>query len=389
MSLRIAIGNYAHDSTIETPDELLNRYHALTGWADCLVRGGAEVRVFQNFRFDADREWHSIPFQFVRDANRFSGKPFYIAPRLNAAIQLSNSDVVHINGLRLALPASRLKCRMDRAAFVVQDHAGTPPRNLILKRLLRNALAKMDAVTFTMRRQADPWIQAGVLQHHANIIEVMSCSSELRPIEREAARARTGLSGEPLCLWVGRLDSNKDPLTLLAAFADAAQNTPTARLAMIYTDCPLIDEARRRVAEDSRLRSRVEFHGSRPRSDMAAYYSSADLFLLGSHHEGSGYALTEALSCGLWPVVTDIPSFRQITGTFRVGHAFCPGDPESARFALSEALASWTLGRRSEVLADFENRMSPSAVGKAAVRFYRDLWEQKTGAHRARHPRRV
>ena len=34
---------------------------------------------------------------------------------------------------------------------------------------------------------------------------------------------------------------------------------------------------------------------------------AADIFTLGSHREGSGYALTEALACGLPPVVTDIP----------------------------------------------------------------------------------
>src|SRR5438876_111648 len=46
---------------------------------------------------------------------------------------------------------------------------------------------------------------------------------------------------------------------------------------------------------------------------LAAFYSAADLFVLGSHDEGSGYAVLEACACGASPVVTDIPSFRRMT----------------------------------------------------------------------------
>ena len=44
---------------------------------------------------------------------------------------------------------------------------------------------------------------------------------------------------------------------------------------------------------------------------------AADLFVLGSHREGSGYSLIEALACGLPPVVTDIHAFRTLTGCGR------------------------------------------------------------------------
>ena len=47
---------------------------------------------------------------------------------------------------------------------------------------------------------------------------------------------------------------------------------------------------------------------------MPNYYGAADVFVSGSHSEGSGYALIEAMSAGVVPVVTDIPSFRAIAG---------------------------------------------------------------------------
>ena len=48
------------------------------------------------------------------------------------------------------------------------------------------------------------------------------------------------------------------------------------------------------------------------------------MFVSGSHSEGSGYALIEAMSAGVVPVVTDIPSFRAIAGD--CGARWPPGD---------------------------------------------------------------
>jgi glycosyltransferase involved in cell wall biosynthesis len=152
---------------------------------------------------------------------------------------------------------------------------------------------------------------------------------------------------------------------------------------MVYTDCPLLEAVQRRIGEDGRLVGRVEMIGRKERRELPAIYSSADLFLLGSHHEGSGYALTEALSCGLWPVVSDIPSFRRITGDFSVGHAFRPGMAGEASTALADALLAWKPTTRDEVLCDFEERMSPRAVGRAAVEAYREILEIKRVARRA------
>ena len=53
---------------------------------------------------------------------------------------------------------------------------------------------------------------------------------------------------------------------------------------------------------------------------------AADVFVLGSHREGSGYSLIEALACGLPPVVTDIPSFRSLTAAGAVGALWPCGD---------------------------------------------------------------
>ena len=79
---------------------------------------------------------------------------------------------------------------------------------------------------------------------------------------------------------------------------------------------------------------------------------AADLFVLGSHREGSGYSLIEALACGLPPVVTDIPSFRSLTGGGAVGKLWPCDDPR----ALCEALvgARFDPATRAAVRAHFD-----------------------------------
>ena len=64
-------------------------------------------------------------------------------------------------------------------------------------------------------------------------------------------------------------------------------------------------------------------------SELGACYNTADYFISGSHKEGSGYALIEAMSCGCIPIVTNIPSFKKITRDGTFGFLFEPGNPES------------------------------------------------------------
>jgi glycosyltransferase involved in cell wall biosynthesis len=120
----------------------------------------------------------------------------------------------------------------------------------------------------------------------------MEASTPLRPVARQAARQETGLRGSPAVLWVGRLNANKDPLTVLDGFERSVERLPHATLTMIYSTEELLAPVRRRVESAPALSARVHLVGTVPRDRMPMYFSAADLYVGGSHHEGSGYALT-------------------------------------------------------------------------------------------------
>jgi glycosyltransferase involved in cell wall biosynthesis len=68
------------------------------------------------------------------------------------------------------------------------------------------------------------------------------------------------------------------------------------------------------VRASPQLRERVTLLGAKPRAEMELYYRAADLYVQTSRREGSGYALLEAMACGVAPIVSSIPAARRIIG---------------------------------------------------------------------------
>src|SRR5439155_20626754 len=108
-----------------------------------------------------------------------------------------------------------------RVPVLVQDHggihAGSPGFRRRRWRLLhRLGLRAADGFLFSTAAQAEPWKRAGIIGPRQIVHEVMEASTDLADQPTVAGGAR--LPGRPALLWVGRLDANKDPLTILDGF---------------------------------------------------------------------------------------------------------------------------------------------------------------------------
>src|SRR5262245_1021875 len=101
--------------------------------------------------------------------------------------------------------------------MVMQDHGGGIPGRLLGARRMMTwgLLRAADALLFSTIEQANAWRQAGLLPPEPRVHEVMETSTSLRAISHDAARRITDLRGAPALLWVGRLNANKDPLTII------------------------------------------------------------------------------------------------------------------------------------------------------------------------------
>ena len=115
--------------------------------------------------------------------------------------------------------------------------------------------------------------------------------------------------------------------------------------------------------------------GQVPHDQIEAYYHSADYFVLGSHYEGSGYALAEAMACGLPPIVTDIPSFRMMTGRGQVGMLWPVGDAPALAAALRQATTHPAAPGSTRLL--FEQSLSYPAIARRALAAYQAISAQR------------
>lgn len=377
--MRIVQLNLAADPTLNGPDALLASYHTLTGWSDALASTGATVHVVQRFSSDATRTRDGVLYEFVADGPLGTPPPWAICPRVADAVLRATPDVIHMNGLMFPgmIRVLRREAGM-RVPIVLQDHSGALPRRT--PRPLTNvravrwrlALQQADACLFTARQLAERWHSFG-LPKTMRTFEVLEASTSLRPIGRHDGQTRTGLHGRPSILWVGRLDRNKDPWTILSGLESALPELAHARVWMIAPAGGLREEVSRHIDASPTLRGRVTIIGPFPHDQMAAYYSSADLFISGSHHEGSGYALIEALACGVVPCVTDIPSFRAIAGG--CGKLWPPGDAAGFASSLRQLGSGDLVRERGAVRRRFEEELSWPAIGRQAVEAYGQVIE--------------
>jgi glycosyltransferase involved in cell wall biosynthesis len=367
-ALSVAQVNFAFDNELTDPDQLLHRYRTLTGWSDALHRAGiGSAVVVQRFHRDARLERDEVTYLFRRSA-------------IPAAVAACRPDIVHVNGLSFPTHTWRLRRALDGScAVVVQNHADGGPvgRAPLFRARGRATRSAVDGFLFAADEHAAWWRRAGFIAPRQPVYQVMEASTRLTPLPRALARAESGLSGSPAVLWVGRLNANKDPLTVLSGFERALDHLPSATLTMVYSEEEILAGVRFRVEQSAALADHVRLVGAVPHDRMAAFYSAADLFVAGSHHEGSGYALMEALACGAAPVVTDIPTFRLLTGGGSLGALWTPGDANDCARALIAAGRKDLTAERTRVLDHFVRELSWDVVGRRAVEIYLQVVEAR------------
>lgn len=349
------------DSQGREPEKLLEDWPTLVDVAEAAQQGGMQVSVVQACRRVHELHRNGVRYRFFADESD--------APALIGSLE---PDVIHVHGLHFPREVLRLAAHLPNVPILLQDHASRPPR-VWHRPLHRRAFAAAAGVAFCARQQSWPFQADGLIGEQTPIHVIAESTSRFAPGPRDAARARTGLEGDPCLLWVGHLSANKDPLTVLDGVSRAVEALPSLTLWCCFGQAPLGKAVARRIERDERLRRRVHLLGRRPHGEIESLMQAADVFVSGSHREGSGYALIEALACGLPPLVTDIPSFRALTGDGAVARLWWCGDPQSLADELLGIAAETGPAQRARIRAHFERELSLAALGRRLAETYRDL----------------
>jgi glycosyltransferase involved in cell wall biosynthesis len=365
--MHVVYVGYGYDARLRCEAELLQCCPTIPAFAAALTAAGSTVTVMQRFSRDASMQIAGASMRFRRD--RLPARLRWQIPwrfhRSICELAASASDaVIHVNGLIFPAQIYALRKQLPSSIPIVVQHHAERPCFGLKRALQRCGLRAADAFFFTSSTLAEVWVANGVLSPRQHVYEVMESPVTIGSCNGTARRLR----GSPVFLWVGRLNPGKDPLAVLAAFEHAVRQVSSARLYMIYAGGDLLEAVRERVVTSEALRSSVKLIGEVPHNDLSSFYASSDFFLSGSHYEGSGYALAEAMAHAVVPILPRIASFSAMANN--AARFWSPGDASDCARALMDAMAEPVGLQRERVRTQYREFLSSEAIARRAMAAY-------------------
>jgi glycosyltransferase involved in cell wall biosynthesis len=356
--MRIVCTSYINTSQFNSPLAWLKRIDFFTGVLEELAKYH-EVHSIEQINFSGQLNRNNVTYHFVN----YGKKTDYYPHRLHSYIQALKPDLVWVHGFIFPIQLIQLRWRFgSRLKIVVQNHAEKPFKGW--KKVLQKITASyVNAFFFTANELGQEWMDKGVIRDRSKIHAVMEASSVFHPIDKTTAKSETGVHGNPVFLWVGRLDGNKDPVTVVQAFLDFNKKYPRSKLYMIHQTDELLNQVMS-LLSDAENKNSVSLVGKKEHDELQAWYNSADFIISGSHYEGSGIAVCEGMSCGCIPIVTNIASFRKMTANGKYGLLYEPGNTEQLETVLHHAVRLDIDEERIKVLEQFKRELSFEAIAR-------------------------
>jgi glycosyltransferase involved in cell wall biosynthesis len=355
--MRFVFVSYNYSPDIHSPLEWLSRVKIYVGSLECLSKKHTVMRVEQ-ISYTGNFSHNGVQYYCVDDGKNKN----YFPRKLNGFVKSLRPDVVIVSGLHFPLQVMQLRLRLGRKVKIIAQNHSEKPFNGIKKYLQLMADRYINAYFFAAQALGAEWVSKGNLASENKIYEIMEVSSVFYPVDKILARSKTQVSGDPVFLWAGRLNENKDPLTVVNAFLKFLQFQPTAHLYMIYQTEELLPGLKIVINDEKNNRDAVVLVGQVPHEEMQFWFNSADFIISGSHYEGSGTAICEAMSCGCVPVITDILSFRAMTANGECGLLYKAGSENALLAALRQTMQLDIQEKRNKTLEHFKNKLSFEAI---------------------------
>ena len=242
------------------------------------------------------------------------------------------------------------------------------------KHVLRPLLRRIDAWVATSQQGARELQEFGVPSDRVWMIPNGIDTAEYAPAcesERMRIRRSFDLDYQPVCLFVGRLDPQKNVTGLITAWRSVVQAIPDSRLLIAGHG-----------SQSSLIAAMVEDLGLSESVRLLGYieaplrlYQAADVFVLPSLHEGLSNALLEAMACGLPVVGTRVSGTEDLLADGKCGHLVEPGDEAALAQAIIDLLthSKERLRKSIEARSRIEAEYSIESVADRYVNLYSRL----------------
>jgi glycosyltransferase involved in cell wall biosynthesis len=258
----------------------------------------------------------------------------YAVPRLRALLSSLRPDIVHAHyvtsyGAVAALAGARPLIQTAWGSDVLLN----PQRSAALGLLTRFALSRSVALTVVAEHMIEP-IRHLLPPSLPVLCIPFGVDTELF---RPPARARpTG--GRLKVISTRHLAPIYDQPTLLKAVKLCVDRGIDLELDIIGAGPTR--EALEEMVSALGLDGRVAFHGRVPHDTLPGMLAAADVFVSTSLSDGNNVSLNEAMACGCFPIVTDIPANSQWVTHAENGFLFPVGDERALADRIADAAAS-------------------------------------------------
>lgn len=293
--------NYFCSNTNDKPEDWLLKMQPVNVVLEELAKKHTVISL-QQIHYKDEIKRRSVDYRFVNFYKKTTFLPF----RLNLFVKQLQADVIIIHGTVFPIQTILLRLIIGKSVtIVIQHHA--EHFYVGIKKVLQKLSCKMvNGYFFPSTIVSSNWQHNGNISDSKPIFKIHEGASSVQKIDKATARIFTKMLGHPIYIWVGRLDTKKQPLLAIKAFANFLKIQPTASLYMLFYSSTLEYDVRQYLEENQPLGNRIVLVGKINHQDMFNWYSSADFYISSSLDEGTSFTLSEAMSCGCVPIVTNI-----------------------------------------------------------------------------------
>jgi len=356
--MRIVSTSYSGTPACNDPYIWLRQISFYTGLLEELATRH-EVHSIERISYEGEIRQNNVQYHFID----LKSERVLFPRRIHRLVKQLEPDIVLVNGFIFPLQIIQLRASLGKKPVIIVLHRAEKPFKGVKKYLQRAADSCVQAYFFTSAEFGLDWKQQGIINDRRKIHEIIPASSSFIVLDGIMAKTQLAITGDPVFLWVGRLDNNKDPLTVLKAMIAFIQSNPLARFYMIFQEDHLLPEVQEMV-QHSQLGHAIKLVGKLPHNQLQNWYNAADFIISGSHYEGGGIAVSEAMSCGCIPIVTDIISFRKMTAGGECGFLYEAGNEKDLLQKLMMAVKAVREEERRKVIMQFRQELSFEAIGR-------------------------
>ena len=354
--MKLIFTSYTSTPEYSQPELWLKRIEGYTGILESLSRNNKVIGI-ERINYEGEYVQNGVQYYFVKLKNKVVRFPLHI----HRLIKRMQPDVVFVNGLIFPMQIIQLRLVLGKSVKIILLHRAERPFGRGKKYLQKLADKCVDAYLFTTSAFSNDWRRYIDVK---KIHEVIQASSIFNTIDRTEAVKGTGIKGPLVFLWVGSLIPRKDPLTVVKAFLEFARYRPESKMYMIYQSAELLQEINTLLDGNKKYREAIVLVGKVSHDQLLYWYNSADFFISASRYEGSGVAVSEAMSCGCIPITSDFITFQKMTGSGKCGLLFETGNDKDLLVALLKTDEMDMEKERDRVLRQFKEELSFEAIAK-------------------------